>query len=305
MTMPDARPGQDMSEIYSRRDWDAGPKTYTDQVMYDMIHQAAGLADFSGQAVVLDLMSGPGKVGAALRERSPQHRFIAVEASAGSLAKVPEGIERIQTDVRDLSAVPQADVAVVRYRLKDIPQDQQAAVLTGINEKIKPGGALIVIEMVAPDGMKYRTNRHHSEKQVLSGRNLDEKGRCNIRTEDGWKDLLESTGYRVASVEDYVSSVSTQDWVNGGQIKPAQRLIMDAMLAREPLYFRQRFNVRGGENSPAGIDFPVLVIRAEKPVVPIERDLFVYGGDSVVRYGRDQAQRPGDARLDYRTYNSK
>ncbi len=294
MTAPDARPGQvpapDMPGIYASRKWDLGPKTYTDQGFLDMIHRASGLAEFQGQAVVLDLMSGPAKVAAGLRDRSPQHKFIAVEASEGSLAKVPEGIGRIQTDVKDLTAVPLADVAVVRYGLKDIPQDQQAAVLIGINERLKPGGVLVVVDMVSPDGMKARTNRHHSAKQELSGRDIATRGRCNIPTEDGWKDLLESTGYKVASVGDYVSSVSTQDWVNGGQIDPDQRLVMDSMLAKEPLYFRQRFNVRSGEGVPAGIDFPVLVIRAEKPIVPIERELVVYGGDSTVRYSRPTDQ---------------
>ncbi len=286
MTAPDARPGQvpapDMPKIYEARKWDLGPKTYTDQGMYDMIHRATGLVDFVGQAVVLDLMSGPGKVGAALRDRSPQHEYFAVEASEGSLLKVPEGIGRIQTDVRDLSGVPQADVAVVRYGLKDIREDQQAAVLTGINDALRPGGVLVVADMVSPDGMKARTNRHHSAKQELSGRDIAARGRCNIPTEDQWVSLLNNAGFRVTGIDDYVSQVRTTDWVNGGQIDDAQRAQMDQMLASEPRYFKQRFNVRGGENNPAGIDFPVLVIKAEKPLRPTEPRIRTLAPSAVV-----------------------
>lgn len=275
MTAPDARPGQvpapDMPEIYAKRDWDKGPKTYTDQGFLDMIHRATGLGDFQGQAVVLDLMSGPGKVGKGLMDRSPGHRFVAVEASAGSLAKVPDGIERIQTDVRDLSAVPQADIAVVRYGIKDIPQDQQPGVIAGINDVLKPGGVLVVADMVSPDGMKARTNAQHSAKQVLGGRDLDERGRCNIPTEDQWVSLLNNAGFRVSGIQDYVSQVSTQDWENGGQFKqPGGRNVMDHLLVRQPEYFRQRFNIRGNQDGSVGIDFPVLVIRAEKPLRPVE-----------------------------------
>lgn len=288
MTRPIESSSTGMPEIYATRNWDAGPKTYTDQTMYDMLHRATGLADFIGQAIVLDLMSGPGKVGAALRDRSPQHRFIAVEASEGSLAKVPDGIERIKTDVRDLSAVPQADVVVVRYGLKDIPQDQQGAVLAGINEALKPGGVLVVADMVSPDGMKARTNRHHSAKQELSGRDVATKGRCNIPTEDQWVSLLNNAGFRVTGIEDYVSQVRTADWVKGGQFGTdmeeanAKRAQMDQMLASEPRYFRQRFNVRGGEDGPAGIDFPVLVIRAEKPLRPVEPRIRALAPSAVV-----------------------
>lgn len=270
-----------MSAIYARRDWDAGPKTYTDEGFMDMIHNATGLATFKGQAVVLDLMSGPGKVANGLRKRSPQHRFIAVEASEGSLAKVPEGIERIHTDVRDLSLVPHADVAVVRYGLKDIPQDQQPGVLSAINQALKPGGKLVIADMVSPDGMKFRTNRHHSAKQELSGRNIAEKGRCNIPTEDQWVSMLGNASFRITSIEDYVSEVVTTNWVSGGQIDDDKRVQMDRMLSGEPLYFKQRFNVRGGRSTPAEIDFPVLVISAEKPVTPISGHL-VYLAPSAV-----------------------
>lgn len=302
----DTRPGI-MSQGYAARNFDAGPKTYSDQGFMDMIHKATGLADFQGQAVVLDLMSGPAKVSLGLKERSPQHRYIAVDASEGQLLKVPDGIERLQADVRDLSVATPVDVVVVRYGLKDIPQDQQPGVLEKIFQVTRPGGRLVVIDMVSPDGMKARTNKQHSLKQELGiiPRDVATEGRCNIPTEDQWFDLLENAGFRVSRRWDYVSRVNTSDWVNGNQISKANRRRMDSLLANQPLYFRDRFKVVRDGRDPASIEYPVLVIRAEKPTIPVARDLFVYGSDSVVRYGRDQVSRPGDNRLDYRVHNSQ
>ena len=275
-----------MPAAYAARDFDAGPKTYTDQGFLDMIHSATGLGEFEGQAVVLDLMSGQAKVAQGLRARSPHHRYIAVDASEGQLLKVPDGIERLQADVRDLSAVPFADVVVVRYGLKDIPQHQQPAVLANIHRILKPGGVLVVVDMVSPDGMKFRTNQQHSLKQELGiiPRDVVTEGRCNIPTEDRWFDLIENAGLQVQGRWDYISQVATTDWVNGKQIGEAERAQMDALLASEPMYFKQRFNIRG--NQPLRIDFPVVVIRAVKPIVPVARELVVYGGDSTVRYIR-------------------
>lgn len=286
----DARPGI-MPLGYAARNFDAGPRTYSDQGFMDMIYNATGLADFQGQAVVLDLMSGPAKVAQGLRARSPQHRYIAVDASEGQLLKIPDGIEKLQADVRDLSVVSLADVVVVRYALKDIPQDQQSGVLAKIFEATKPGGRLVVIDMAAPDGMKARTNKQHSLKQELGiiPRDVILEGRCNIPTEDGWFDLIENAGFQVQDRWDYTSQVATTDWVKGNQIGDSERAQMDAHLSNQPLYFRERFNIRG--KKPVRIDFPVLIIKAIKPVVTVERDLFILGSESVVRY-KTKKDRP-------------
>lgn len=293
MTAPAERGGI-MSAAYTARDFDAGPRTYSDESFMDTIHAATGLGEFAGPAVVIDLMSGPAKVAQGLRKRSPQHRYIAVDASSGQLEKVPDGIERFQADVRDMGDVPLADVVVVRYGLKDIPQHQQPAVLANIHRILKPGGVLVVVDMVSPDGMKFRTNKQHSLKQELGivPRDIAAEGRCHIPTEDGWHDLLENAGFQVQSREDYVSQVATTDWVKGKQIGEIQRGQMDALLASEPPYFRQRFNIRG--KKPLRIDFPVVVIKAVKPIVPAARELVVYGGDSTVRY-----RRPNDESNNY------
>lgn len=55
--------GSGLVSGYDKRNFDAGPATYNDAGFMRKIVDATGLADFSGSAVVVDAMSGPGKVG--------------------------------------------------------------------------------------------------------------------------------------------------------------------------------------------------------------------------------------------------
>ncbi len=289
MIVPGGKEGSGiMSAAYTARDFDKGPKTYSDRAFMDTIHAATGLADFPGVATVIDLMSGPAKVAQGLRERSPQHRYFALDAAEGKLAKIPEGIGRLQADVRTMLSgdmhVPIADVVVARYGLKDIPQGQQREVLENIYYRLRPEGILVIADMVSPDGMKFRTNQQHSLKQELGNipRDIATEGRCNIPTEDGWFDLLENAGFKVQSRQDYVSQVSTANWVEGNQIGIPQRAQMDKLLAGEPRYFKMRFNISG--ESPVNIGFPVLIIRAIRSSTPVERELQTIGSEFVVQF---------------------
>jgi SAM-dependent methyltransferase len=261
----------ELVKAYSKRDWEAGPKTYTDEGFMDMIHAATGLSDFKGKATVIDLMSGPGKIAKGLQQRSPDHDYYVLNASDADFGKIPESIRTMQVDVKTMSEaeVPTgfADVVVVRYGLKDIPQDQQPGVVRNISRILKPGGILVIADMVSPDGMKYRTNQQHSLKQELQGRDLKKDGRCNIPTREGWVDLLEGEGFQVEGMNDYTSNVTTTDWVKGKQISDEQRVQMDKLLSTEPRWVKQAFGIGG--KSPVKIGFPVLVIRAVKPVEPL------------------------------------
>lgn len=187
---------------YDKRDFDKGPATYTDKGFLDLIHNATGLSTRTDKAFVVDLMAGPGKVAFGMQERSPQHSYAVLDNNQGQLDKITQPVRKILADVRSLSTVVEEgsiDVATVRYGLKDIPKNQQQRVLSGINYALKPGGVLVVADMVSPEGAKEFTNKQHSRKQELSGRNIQKEGECHIPTEQEWLDMLRSAGFRSRS----------------------------------------------------------------------------------------------------------
>lgn len=271
-----------MKGEYPRRDFDAGPQTYNDKRFMDIIFHATGLSTRTDPVVVVDLMSGPGKVAFGLQERAPRNRYIVLDASQGQLDKITQpGVEKILADVRDLSSRVEdefVDLATVRYGLKDIPHGQQPGVLLGINKMLKPGGVLVIADMVSPEGAREWNIMQHSRKQQLSGRNIQEEGECYIPTEIEWLKMLEDAGFEPKVSDRYKSLVTTTDWVKGKQITDEQRVQMDALILSASDAIKKQFNIReeGGE---VKIDYPVVIIRAVKKVawsgLPTAGDLYV------------------------------
>ena len=254
-----------MKDSYSKRDFEKGPQTYTDAKFLDNIFEATGLSEFNGSAVVVDFMSGPGKVALGMQERAIRHKYAILDASEGQLAKInAPSIEKILDNVTDLHLPEKSiDVGLVRYGLKDIPSEQQIGVLKQINRTIKVGGELVVVDMVSPDGAKEWSNKQHSLKQQFSGRDIAKDGECNIPTENEWLTMLKEAGFMPEVFSYYVSKVTTKDWVKGKQISDEQREKMDALILAAPDKIRKTFNIRQ-EGADVKIDYPVVIIKAIK-----------------------------------------
>lgn len=259
-----------MPEEYSQRNFDQGPKTYTDAVFLDTIFAATGLAEFEGSALVVDFMSGPGKVASGIKERAVEHTYIALDGSVGLLRKIvdPE-LESVISDVRGLALKSNLiDVGIVRYGVKDIPEDQQLDVLKQLYEVLKPGGVLVVADMVSPEGAREWNNKQHSQKQQFSGRDIITEGECNIPTEAEWIAILREAGFEAEVFDYYTSYVATTDWVNGRQITDEQRQLMDELLLNAPDEIKTAFNIRQ-EWENVKIDYPVIIIKAVKQKIKI------------------------------------
>lgn len=259
-----------MPEEYSQRNFDQGPKTYTDSAFLDTIFVATGLAEFKGSALVVDFMSGPGKVALGIKEKISGNRFIALDGSVGLLRKIEDSeLERVESDIRSIALQPNSvDIGTVRYGVKDIPGDQQLDVLKQMHETLKPGGVLVVADMVSPEGAREWNNKQHSQKQQFSGRDITTEGECNIPTEAEWIAILQEAGFEAEVFGYYTSYVTTTDWVNGRQITDEQRQLMDELLLNAPDEIKTAFNIRQ-EWENVKIDYPVIIIKAVKPKMEI------------------------------------
>lgn len=266
-----------MTPEYSRRNFKEGPPTYTSKELFDKIFSASGLSDFKKKAVVVDLMSGPGLVASAMRERAPQHSYTVLDASQPLLDELKvknPTMSTIRADVRDLPSDIENDsfdVALVRYGLKDIPKDQQSGTLVGIYKKLKPGGVLVIADMVSPEepkGAKEWNNMQHSRKQQLGiePRDIVKEGECHIPTEQEWLNMLKDAGFEAEVSGEHVSLVKTTQWVASNQINDESRKEMDRLLLQSPPEIMERFKIRE-ENGIVNVEYPVVIIRAVKKEV--------------------------------------
>lgn len=257
-------------QSYDRRDFESGPKTYSDERLFDLIDNATGLNNIKNQEFsVADMMSGPGNVGLALHKRHPEHTYYFIDLANKQLQKISDekvkGI-KIQGDVRKLPIENNTfNVSVARYAIKDLIKEEQPAALAEIFRTIKPGGVFVLTDMVSPDDeSKQWLNVQHAKKQELSGRRESE-GVCHIPTEVEWLQVLSQVGFISVVEGRYTSHVSTNDWVKGKQITQDQAYILNEMIVNAPPHIQKIFHIQKDEED-VKIEYPVVVIKATKPI---------------------------------------
>ncbi|MDO8621460.1 MAG: class I SAM-dependent methyltransferase [Candidatus Levybacteria bacterium] len=276
---------------YGGRIESRGPETYRSQSLLDTIFQATGLENFQGSAVVIDLMSGPGGIALNLQKKASRHSYAVLDYDQEQLAKIGEHepVNKILADVRNVSSVVKGesvDIATARYGIKDIPQGQQLQALKGINEILRPGGVFVLTDMISleGEGLQRWLNIQHSQKQQLSGREIEKEGECYIPTEKEWLAMLKEVGFEAEVFGYYTSPISTGDWLTGNQFgnpkspeAARKKAIMDEIIMNAPEGVKKAFNVRQGVNGME-IDYPVVIIRAVKKVaesgLPTAGDLY-------------------------------
>jgi ubiquinone/menaquinone biosynthesis C-methylase UbiE len=264
---------------YAGRDFDTGPRTYRDSSFDGKIAQTTGLAEMSAGVTVFDLMSGPGKVGMNLETRFPDKGIntVFVDLSLPQLKKIPpdESRGRLLASVDALPFAPEvADVAVARYGIKNFPEEEQLAVLKEIFAVLKPGGTFVLADMVSPDvlGAKEWLNSHHARKHALQSGDPDAEGVCHIPTQDEWIALLREAGFQVdvEKVDHHESHVSTTDWVKGKQFpvgkEDAALAAMNETIRTAPPQVKEAFAVEEGDDGKVEITYPVIIIKATKPM---------------------------------------
>lgn len=236
------------------------------------IFAATELAGFEGSAKVLDLMSGPGKVGLGLQKRASQHTFFYLDLSRVQLGNISspseEGFQdhKIRADAMHLPIHPDSfDRVVARYAVKDIPDAGQLYLLHEVWKTVRPGGIFVLVDMTAPlvKGAKDWLNSHHALKQKFSGRDEEKEGTCLIHTEGEWVRMMRQAGFETKISDRYISHVTTTDWVKGQQITSEQLEIMNENIRSAPEQIRKVFNV-SEEKGLVRLDYSVAIIQGRK-----------------------------------------
>ena len=255
----------------SQRNFDQGPSTYSDGNLLLKINKAAKLSDGSDSKLVVDLMSGPGRLGLDLQRLNTRHRFLFIDADPRQIEKARQASldERNIFQVADIRNMPEiedktADTAVVCYGLKDLPWDEKGIALREIRRIMRPESTLVVADMVSPDQETQDwLNRQHRMKQEMEWRDPKIHGLCYIPRADEWESFLHRAGFW-ASVDNYHTSfVTTNDWVSGGQINEDQLAALNKFILQAPKSVTEKLNIRQ-EQDLVKIDYPLVIIRAVK-----------------------------------------
>ncbi|WP_458246956.1 methyltransferase [Streptomyces sp. MAI_2237] len=168
-----------------------------------------GAYDFSAFATVLDFCGGQGGLLAGILQQAPQTRGILYDprvegnGAAGFLAQ--QGVaDRCTTVAGDLfGPVPGgADAYVLKHIVHDWPQEEALRILKNVRAAIKPGGKLLLVEMVVPE----QGDEPHSGKLVDLWLMLLVGGR--ERTATQYADLLSKAGFRLERVVETAAAVS-------------------------------------------------------------------------------------------------
>jgi ArsR family transcriptional regulator len=135
-----------------------------DELFGDRVHLAALGALANGDAVVGDLGCGTGQVSAALAPFVT--RVIAVDTSAAMLQAAKKrlaGLDNIDLRRGELEALPiddeRLDVAVLMLVLHHTPEPEKA--LSEVSRVLRPGGRVIVGDMLPHDRESYRQQMGH------------------------------------------------------------------------------------------------------------------------------------------------
>ena len=128
-----------------------GDLSYFDRMapVYDLFMPSASVETFAAAfdradrpiERVLDIGGGTGRAARAI----DAPRRVVLDASAGMLTRVPEGIEAVRGDARDPPFRPESvDAALIVDAFHHLPDEQ--GVLDAIATLLRPGGVLVIAE---------------------------------------------------------------------------------------------------------------------------------------------------------------
>ena len=154
----------------------------------------AGL-EWRGDETVVDVGGGNGALLRELLDRRPGLRGIVFDLpeTARDEAKLGDRIEFVEGSF--FERVPVGDVYLLSRILHDWDDERAGAILDVIRAAASPEARLVVLDAVVPPG-----NEPHGAKWLDLLMLVLQGGR--ERTESDWRALLETSGFRIDSIED-------------------------------------------------------------------------------------------------------
>ena len=246
---------------------------------FSKIYEACTL--FPSGNKLLDGMSGPGKLGLAIRTRynqeMPSGKLDLTFNDVRSEALVDlsdQGYRTIACDIREIGkyAPNEFDRVVVRYGIKDLPEGQATVALESIYSSLVNGGRIVLGEMAAytPEGQSGII-QVHGGKQVLAGRDVGTEGMCFIPTIEQWLGYAQNAGFQDVKVthHDY-SIVKVGDWsgqfgkiTGDSEMLARMRETIRKQVESNPT-FAEETNAHRDSEGEWHISFPIFVLTAEK-----------------------------------------
>ncbi len=204
------------------------------------------------ELVIVDAASDPGIIGLEMTKRLKmkgkrvENHFVSTSRKHLTEIHLRGAKKFFSTLTKMPEATGSVDVVFARFRVKDVPKRRQPALLREFRRVLKPGGALVVADMVSPKG------------PVIFSKV------SNIPTEQEWTALLRGAGFsKVSKTAVYSSPVDTRAWIASGQITGKQLEAMHENMLGAPRRVKKAFRIRE-EKGRVKITYPVMILRAVK-----------------------------------------
>jgi ubiquinone/menaquinone biosynthesis C-methylase UbiE len=261
-----------MSEIkgvgghYDKVDFTKGPAIYSNERLYDTMYLFGEFAPREQPFVVMDAMSGKGLVGKEMSKRLKRdgipHELHFLDVAEKSLqALASEGYVTCFANVTE--GIPYNDGALdrmyCRFGIKNYPRDLQMKIIQEFLRLLKKGDIFVLTDMIAPEGAYKFMQEERRMKHNLG----DIRGDApHIPTKEMWYQMLRDCGFQPKKESDWMSYVTTNEWVASNQISEDALRIMNGWLLNAPEAAKRAMNIRE-EDGKVRIDYPVIVISAE------------------------------------------
>lgn len=155
--------------------------------------------DFSGFKTIADIAGGHGFLLAQILKATPNLSGILFDmphviAGAGEMLEregVAARVEKVAGDF--FASVPSADAYIMKHIIHDWSDERSITILKNINASMKPGGKVLIVEVVVPEG-----NEPHYSK-LLDLEMLASPGGVE-RTKKEYDELLAQAGLRLTRI---------------------------------------------------------------------------------------------------------